>query len=59
MGKHSKHTWIVDVIEDGSVSIEVDGRTVTPIHSGCFRKACEKATCYPLHTTEGKESQSC
>ncbi len=31
MGKHSRHTWIVDVIEDGSASIEVDGRTVTPI----------------------------
>jgi len=31
MSKHSRHTWIVDVIEDGSASIEVDGRTVTPI----------------------------
>jgi len=31
MTRHSKHTWIVDVIEDGSASIEVDGRTVTPI----------------------------
>jgi hypothetical protein len=31
MSKQSKHTWIVDVIEDGSASIEVDGRTVTPI----------------------------
>ena len=31
MKKHSKHTWVVDVIEDGSASIEVDGRTVTPI----------------------------
>jgi Protein of unknown function (DUF3006) len=31
MSKHSKHTWIVDVIEDGSASIEVDGRSVTPI----------------------------
>ena len=31
MGKHSRHTWIVDVIEDGSASIEVDGRTVTPV----------------------------
>jgi len=31
MSKHSKHRWIVDVIEDGSASIEVDGRTVTPI----------------------------
>ncbi len=31
MSKHSKHTWIVDVIEDGSAAIEVDGRAVTPI----------------------------
>lgn len=31
MNKHSKHTWIVDVIEDGSASIEVDGRSVTPV----------------------------
>jgi hypothetical protein len=31
MGKRSKHTWVVNVIEDGSASIEVDGRTITPI----------------------------
>ena len=31
MSKTSKHIWIVDVVEDGSASIEVDGRTVTPI----------------------------
>jgi Protein of unknown function (DUF3006) len=31
MDKHSRHTWVVDVIEDGSASIEVDGRSVTPI----------------------------
>ena len=31
MSKHSSHTWIVDVIEEGSASIEVDGRTVTPV----------------------------
>ncbi len=31
MSKTSKHTWVVDVIEDGAASIEVDGRTVTPI----------------------------
>lgn len=30
MGK-SKHVWIIDVIEEGSASIEVDGRSVTPI----------------------------
>jgi len=31
MSKTSKHTWVVAVIEDGSASIEVDGRTVTPV----------------------------
>ena len=31
MSKRSKHIWVVDIIEDGSASIEVDGRTVTPI----------------------------
>jgi hypothetical protein len=31
MTKHSKHMWVVDVIEDGSASIEVDGRSITPI----------------------------
>jgi Protein of unknown function (DUF3006) len=31
MTKHSKHMWVVDVIEEGSASIEVDGRSVTPI----------------------------
>jgi hypothetical protein len=31
MNKHSSHTWVVSVVEDGSASIEVDGRSVTPI----------------------------
>jgi Protein of unknown function (DUF3006) len=31
MAKRSKHVWVVDVIEDGSAMIEVDGRTVTPM----------------------------
>ncbi|HWL38711.1 MAG TPA: DUF3006 domain-containing protein [Gemmatimonadaceae bacterium] len=31
MAKRSKHTWVVDVIEDGSASVEIDGRMVTPV----------------------------
>jgi hypothetical protein len=31
MSKRSKHTWVVNVIEDGSASIEIDGRMVTPV----------------------------
>lgn len=31
MTNRSKHIWVVDVIEDGSASIEIDGRMVTPV----------------------------
>lgn len=31
MRKRSKHTWVVDVMEEGSASIEVDGRVVTSL----------------------------
>jgi hypothetical protein len=31
MTKRSKHIWVVDVIEDGSASVEIDGRMVTPV----------------------------
>ena len=29
--RRSRHTWIVDVIEDDAAAVEVDGRRVTPI----------------------------
>lgn len=28
---HTRHTWVVDVIEEDSAAVEVDGRQVTPI----------------------------
>jgi len=31
MNRKSKHTWVVDVVEDGSASVEIDGRVVTPM----------------------------
>jgi Protein of unknown function (DUF3006) len=31
MPKRSKHTWVIEVIEDGSASIQIDGRMVTPV----------------------------
>jgi len=31
-GAHvSRHTWVVDVIDEGSAAVEVDGRQITPI----------------------------
>ena len=30
-GRASRHTWVVDVIEDDAAAVEVDGRRVTPI----------------------------
>jgi hypothetical protein len=29
--KQERHTWTVDVIEENSVAVEVDGRQVTPL----------------------------
>jgi len=29
--KESGHTWIIDVIEENSAAVEVDGRQVTPL----------------------------
>jgi hypothetical protein len=29
--KNEHHSWTVDVIEEGSAAIEVDGRQITPI----------------------------
>jgi hypothetical protein len=31
MPQRSKHTWVIEVIEDGSASIQIDGRMVTPV----------------------------
>lgn len=31
MNKRSKHKWVVEVVEDGSASVEIDGRMVTPV----------------------------
>jgi hypothetical protein len=30
-GRRSRHTWVVDVIEEDAAAVEVDGRRVTPI----------------------------
>ena len=31
MSERSKHIWVVDIVEDGSASVEIDGRMVTPV----------------------------
>lgn len=31
MNKRTEHTWVVEVVEDGSASVEIDGRMVTPV----------------------------
>ena len=58
MRKHSKHTWIVDVIEDGSASIEVDGRTVTPSPQWLLPEGVKEGDVLSVthDRTEGKSS---
>ena len=57
MSKHSRHTWIVDVIEDGSASIEVDGRTVTPIPQWILPEGVREGDVLSV-THERKEGKS-
>jgi hypothetical protein len=57
MSKTSKHTWIVDVIEDGAASIEVDGRTVTPIPQWLLPEGAKEGDVLSV-THERKEGKS-
>jgi len=57
MSKTSKHTWVVDVIEDGAASIEVDGRTVTPIPQWLLPEGAREGDVLSV-THERKEGKS-
>ena len=57
MSKISKHVWIVDVIEDGAASIEVDGRTVTPIPQWILPESAREGDILSV-THERKEGKS-
>jgi hypothetical protein len=57
MSKTSKHTWVVDVIEDGAASIEVDGRTVTPIPQWMLPEGAKEGDVLSV-THEKKEGKS-
>jgi len=57
MNKTSKHIWIVDVIEDGAASIEVDGRTVTPIPQWILPASAREGDILSV-THERKEGKS-
>lgn len=57
MSKRSKHVWIVDVIEEGSASIEVDGRTVTPIPQWMLPEGVKEGDVLSV-THERKEGRS-
>ena len=57
MSKTSKHTWVLDVIEDGAASIEVDGRTVTPIPQWMLPEGAKEGDVLSV-THERKEGKS-
>ena len=57
MSKISKHTWVLDVIEDGAASIEVDGRTVTPIPQWILPEGAKEGDVLSV-THERKEGKS-
>jgi len=57
VSKTSKHTWVLDVIEDGVASIEVDGRTVTPIPQWMLPEGAKEGDVLSV-THERKEGKS-
>jgi hypothetical protein len=57
MSKTSKHTWVVDVVEDSAASIEVDGRTVTPIPQWMLPEGAKEGDVLSV-THERKEGKS-
>jgi hypothetical protein len=57
MSKTSKHIWVLDVIEDGAASIEVDGRTVTPIPQWMLPEGAKEGDVLSV-THERKEGKS-
>lgn len=58
MSKHSKHTWVVDVIEDGSASIEVDGRTVTSIPAWLLPEGVKEGDVLSVAHDRGEEKSA-
>jgi hypothetical protein len=58
MNRKSKHTWVVDVVEDGSASIEIDGRVVTPMPAWMLPEGAREGDVLSVtHTRkEGKSS---
>lgn len=58
MNKRSKHTWVVDVVEDGSASVEIDGRVVTPMPAWMLPEGTREGDVLSVtHTKkEGKSS---
>lgn len=58
MNRKSKHTWVVDVVEDGSASVEIDGRVVTPLPAWMLPEGAREGDVLSVtHTRkEGKSS---
>ena len=58
MNRKSKHTWVIDVVEDGSASVEIDGRVVTPMPAWMLPEGAREGDVLAVtHTRkEGKSS---
>jgi hypothetical protein len=58
MSKRSKHTWIIQVIEDGSASIQVDGRMVTPVPAWMLPEAAREGDVLSVSHTRKEDRSS-
>ena len=58
MANRSKHKWVVDVIEDGSASIEIDGRMVTPVPAWMLPEAAREGDVLSVSHTRKEDRSS-
>ena len=58
MNKRSKHTWVVNVVEDGSASVEIDGRVVTPLPAWMLPDSAREGDVLSVTHTRKEEKSS-
>jgi len=58
VSKRSKHTWVIEVIEDGSASIRIDGRMVTPVPAWMLPEAAREGDVLSVSHTRKEDRSS-
>jgi hypothetical protein len=53
--KNERHTWTIDVIEEGAAAVEVDGRQVTPLPRWLLPEGAKEGDVLTVHHERSRE----